>query len=146
MSNKKNNQLGMNFGTASNRLRKIIMFELIKRLNLDTCYQCGCKIDNANEFSVEHKIPWLDSENASGLFFDLDNIAFSHLKCNSGAKRSNHDAEKIKIKAINILTLDSQFFDSMTDANIKLGIPTGSISRILQKKRKTAKGYTFEFA
>ena len=38
-----------------------------------------------DEFSVEHKIPWLDSDDPIGLFFSLDNIAFSHHSCNSGA-------------------------------------------------------------
>lgn len=40
-----------------------------------------------NNLSIEHKIPWLNSENPQGLFFDLQNIAFSHLSCNVGAAR-----------------------------------------------------------
>lgn len=38
-------------------------------------------------FSIEHKIPWLDSEDPTGLFFNLDNISFSHKSCNYEAKR-----------------------------------------------------------
>lgn len=80
---KKNDQLGMNVGTASNRLVKDILFSLIK----DTpCHHCGGSLDRDN-FSIEHKTPWLDSEDPVGLFFDLDNITFSHLSCNSGAAR-----------------------------------------------------------
>jgi len=40
-------------------------------------------IDSVEELSIEHKIPWLN--NSSELFWDLDNIAFSHLICNTRA-------------------------------------------------------------
>jgi len=39
------------------------------------------------ELSIEHITPYLDSDDPKKLFFDLNNIAFSHLKCNSGAAR-----------------------------------------------------------
>ena len=77
----------MPIGTASARLKKNIMFDLLCRLNENKCYQCGEIIENAENLSVEHKIPYLHSENPQELFFNLDNIAFSHLKCNIGAAR-----------------------------------------------------------
>lgn len=86
-SDKKDSQLGMSNGTATARLRKNILFSMIKKLELDVCFQCGNKIETVDELSIEHKIPWLDSEDPIRLFFDLDNIAFSHLKCNVGAVR-----------------------------------------------------------
>lgn len=36
---------------------------------------------------IEHKIPWLDSDKPKELFFDLENIGFSHLSCNIKARR-----------------------------------------------------------
>ena len=72
--------LGMPHGTATNRLRKMIMFDLLKRLGEDFCYRCENIIENVDDLSVEHKKPWL--WNDKKLFWDLDNIAFSHLKCN----------------------------------------------------------------
>lgn len=84
---KKTQQLGMPIGTASNRLRKNILYEFIVRLNLDVCFQCGKKIENVDDLSIEHKIPWLDSVNPKEKFFDIDNITFSHLKCNASAAR-----------------------------------------------------------
>lgn len=84
---KKSEQLGMSHGTASNRLRKAIMFALVKEAGLDVCFQCGEQIKDIGNLSIEHKIPWLDSKDPAGLFFDLNNIAFSHLKCNIGAGR-----------------------------------------------------------
>lgn len=74
-------------GTASNKLKKSLMFSMIVKLELDICFQCGRKINTCDEMSVEHKIPWLHSKDPKALFFSLDNIAFSHLKCNIGAAR-----------------------------------------------------------
>lgn len=84
---KKSQQLGMPIGTASHKLRKSIMFDLLKQLNKNFCFQCGTEIESVNELSIEHKIPYLDSDNPKELFFDLDNIAFSHLSCNCSAGR-----------------------------------------------------------
>ncbi len=79
----KSAQLGENFSAAHNRLRKMILFDLVKRLGLDVCYRCGKKIQTARELSIEHIVDWQGSSNPIGLFYDLTNIAFSHLTCNS---------------------------------------------------------------
>ena len=84
---KKKEQLGMDCSTAANRLKKQIMFAYVKRCGDDECFRCGEKIESESELSVEHKIPWLDSDDPKGLFFDFDNIAFSHLICNTKASR-----------------------------------------------------------
>lgn len=84
---KREEQLGIKFGTATHRLRKLIMFDFVKRLNLDICFQCHQKITDINSFSIEHKIPYLDAENVKELFFSLENIAFSHLSCNVAVSR-----------------------------------------------------------
>ena len=97
---KKLEQLGIPIGTASNRLRKSIIFMLLKKLNLNFCYQCGGEIESERDLSVEHKEGWIDSEDPMKLFFDLDNIAFSHLSCNckdggkfkKGVKHPSHRA------------------------------------------------------
>jgi len=86
-NNKRAEQLGMPIGTASNRLRKMILFSLIQELHRNICFRCSKPIENIDDFSIEHKIAWLDSENPIGLFFDLNNISFSHMSCNSGAGR-----------------------------------------------------------
>lgn len=46
------------------------------------------KINTVEELSIEHKTPWLNSNNPKELYFDLNNIAFSHLSCNIGARRN----------------------------------------------------------
>lgn len=82
---KKKNQLGMDPGTASNRLIKDLLFKMLSERG-DKCFQCGLDMTRSN-FSIEHKVPWLDSEDPVGLYFDLDNVAFSHRSCNVGARR-----------------------------------------------------------
>ena len=84
---RKKKQLGMNPSTASHRLKKSILFDFAKRLGLNWCYQCGAEIEDINKFTVEHKTPWMNSPNPKELFFDLDNIAFSHASCNYSVVR-----------------------------------------------------------
>ncbi len=72
--------LGMPYGTAANRLKKRILFSLVQKLNMDACYRCGKKIKDVSHLSIEHKEPWLNV--SVDLYWDLNNIAFSHLACN----------------------------------------------------------------
>ena len=81
--------LGIAYGTACNKLRKMIMFDLLKQLNKNFCYRCGKEIKNINDLSIEHKKPWLYI--GKDLFWDLNNIAFSHLKCNKPNRQSGGD-------------------------------------------------------
>lgn len=82
---KKEEQLEMNMSTASYALRKKILFSFIVRAGENTCYRCGLKIENEEDLTIDHKISWLDVDPA--LFWDLDNVAFSHPICNSKAQR-----------------------------------------------------------
>lgn len=82
MVKSKKEQLGMPFGTANAILKKNIIYSMAKILNMDNCHQCKQKINSIDEFSIEHKEPYLYSENPKGLFFDFNNIAFSHRSCN----------------------------------------------------------------
>lgn len=79
---KKKEQLGMHLGTASARLRKLLIFNFLKELKRDYCFQCKLQIKNIEELSIEHKKNWMYSEDPIKFFFDLNNIAFSHLTCN----------------------------------------------------------------
>jgi hypothetical protein len=90
---KKRAQLGMDAGTASHQLKKSILFHFIQILKKDICHQCGNPIESVNDLSVEHIIPWLDSDDPKGLFFDLNNIAFSHPSCNYSARRCYHKGD-----------------------------------------------------
>lgn len=77
--------LGMPMGTAANKLRKALLYKFAKDLGLDECFQCGLAIASLEDFSIEHKKPWQGAANPLESFMDLENIAFSHLSCNSRA-------------------------------------------------------------
>ena len=85
---KKAEQLGMPHGTACNKLRKLILFRLIQQLEQDACSHCGKPIVHADQLSIEHIKPWLDAEDPKVLFWDLNNIRFSHTTCNYGSRRN----------------------------------------------------------
>jgi len=84
---KKSELLGLQFGTACNKLRRLIMFQLVQETGRDVCFQCGELIESVDELSIEHKQPWSVSENPREAFFDLSNIAFSHNRCNIPSNR-----------------------------------------------------------
>lgn len=90
-NDKKTEQLGINYSTANGRLVKDILWSLIVRTEQDSCCKCG-EAMTRETFSIEHVIPWQDSENPVELFFDLSNISFSHLKCNIGAARKKESS------------------------------------------------------
>lgn len=78
--------LGMPYGTACNQLRKKILFRVLcGRILSRDCFRCGQPIESVEELSVEHKVPWQSAADPVASFFDLDNIAFSHLRCDSWA-------------------------------------------------------------
>src|SRR5271166_6279471 len=85
----------MPLSTANYRLYRLILFEMVRRLDLNLCFQCGRRIATVEEFSVEHKKPWLDVSPL--LFWDLSNIAFSHGSCNSNAARKNVEAMHLAV-------------------------------------------------
>jgi hypothetical protein len=87
---RKSAQLGMNASTANHRLKVDILWNLVEKTEQDLCFHCGL-VMTRETFSIEHKVPWLHEPNAFELFFDLDNISFSHLKCNVGAARRYED-------------------------------------------------------
>jgi hypothetical protein len=94
-------QLGLDYGTANNRLKKMLLYHLAQKLDMHWCFRCGAEIDTLRQFSVDHKIPWLHDEKAKELFWDLDNIAFSHLSCNSRDSRGSQNQKGKKCPALN---------------------------------------------
>lgn len=116
-TNKKAQQLGINPSTASGRLVKDLLFNFVINQGIQ-CYHCNEPLTR-DTFSIEHKVPWLDSDNPKFNFFNLKNISYSHLKCNILAGRKpnrkykNKD-EKLKAHAKrekdrwNLLSKDEQ--------------------------------------
>jgi hypothetical protein len=87
--------LGMPQGTASNRLRKMLLFRQLKKHNENTCVRCGKEIETVDELSVEHIKPWEGI--SADLFWNLDNVAFSHMKCNVPHVRRGSNGQLRKV-------------------------------------------------
>tara|TARA_R110002020_G_scaffold197537_1_gene398657 strand:- start:21 stop:338 length:318 start_codon:yes stop_codon:yes gene_type:complete len=70
----------------------MLFFRLVRQLGLDDCHRCDEKIENYKQLSIDHIETWLNKSN--DLFWDTDNIAYSHLSCNSAksaaAPESSH--------------------------------------------------------
>lgn len=90
---RRSEQLGMPFGTAYHQLRKLVLFSLLVRHNENICYKCSKVIGNAKELSIEHKKPWLHI--STELFWDTNNVAFSHLVCNTPDRRGGYKLRKV---------------------------------------------------
>lgn len=73
-------QLGMSHGAATSRLRKLVLFRQLQKCHDNICIRCNNVIATADELSIEHIEPW--EGRSAELFWDLDNVAFAHMKCN----------------------------------------------------------------
>lgn len=81
-------QLGMDFSLANQKLMRMVVWNLAKICGMDNCYQCKQPIVKPEQLSLEHKQPWRGAngrESRPDLFWNLDNIAFSHTWCNCGS-------------------------------------------------------------
>lgn len=133
-STKKNNQLGQPFGTANNQLKKELLYSLVSRLGLNICFRCDEPITDSRQLSVDHKIDWIDSENPKQLFFDLNNIAFSHLSCNC---RAGTGGSKNKITSLD----DKRIKHGTDNAYTKFGCRCESCkeAKSLRNKKRVRK-------
>ena len=85
IKDKKSTVLGQNISTASSRLKKLLLYKLLVDYAINICYRCNELIEDEAELSIDHKIAWLNSATPVELFYDLDNIGFSHFRCNARA-------------------------------------------------------------
>ena len=68
------------FSTANYRMQRQLLFHLLKKHGENVCFRCGGRIETYTDMTIDHKKPWLED---SSLFWDMENIAFSHSACNS---------------------------------------------------------------
>ena len=74
--------LGMSGGSANNRMRNNVVFRLAGKLDMLTCFRCGQPITSVGDLSYDHIKEWRKADDPASLFFDAENIAFSHRLCN----------------------------------------------------------------
>lgn len=80
----------MPIGTANARLRKLVLFDVLQRHGENVCCRCGERIESVEELSLEHKKPWLNV--SPELLWDLDNVGFSHARCNQPHTRGEMES------------------------------------------------------
>ncbi len=80
-------QLKMPYGTATNKLRLKVIFDLLREFSRCLCCRCGILIDAPENLSVVHLEPWMDE--SPRLFWRTDNIAFSHRSCDAARQEKN---------------------------------------------------------
>lgn len=81
----RSNILGMSYNKAGRALRKALLFNFAQLTGMQNCFRCGKKIESVTEFTIDHKVDWQNSAKPKELFLDINNIAFSHHRCNSAA-------------------------------------------------------------
>src|ERR1700756_1607234 len=87
--------LGMPHGTACNRLRKMVLFDVLRKHGENVCFKSAEGIATPEELSIEHKEPW---EGVSiVLLWSLENSAFSHLRCNRNQRHEGGGAKRRKV-------------------------------------------------
>lgn len=117
---KRSDQLGMAISTARSQLLNRLLFRELTANGECKCHRCGQAIKSADDLSIDHKEPWMNKSNAVELFFDLENISYSHRSCNSSARRC----------ALNVRA-DSGFKGVMVCKDVKR---TAKYKAVLQKK------------
>jgi len=90
----KSKLLGMSFHTARARLERDLLFKFATELG-HVCYRCQQPMPRDN-FSVDHMENWSTAESPIKAYFDLKNVAFSHIHCNAAntSKRKYFTAEE----------------------------------------------------
>jgi hypothetical protein len=92
----KEQQLGDSQGNARNRLQSLLIVDLLNRLKINSCHRCGDAI-TPDSLSFDHIQQWMSASDPVASFYSMDNIAFSHLRCNcrhtsgSHGKRTSRD-------------------------------------------------------
>lgn len=95
LSDRTYQKLGLHKSSAQRKLVRILLFEYVKNSGDNFCWQCGEEITELDKFSIEHKKPWSCAEDPKQAYFDLDNVTFSHLSCNSQKIRNSPHRRKL---------------------------------------------------
>jgi len=86
----------MPYGTAEKHLRKSMLHALAQQSGKDSCRWCQTKIESSGDLAVVHIQDWADD---AALYWDLNNVAFSHVSCAAerGGIQQEDQMERIKV-------------------------------------------------
>jgi hypothetical protein len=94
----------MPFSTAERRLRKAVIHELAAQLGKNKCSRCGTEIKSPEDLAIIHLRDWQDDP---ARFWDLTNIAFSHVGCEA-PEDGQRQEETRKMKRVEVKLEDEQ--------------------------------------
>jgi len=97
----KESQLGMKLCQARTLLHRKLIFSLIEKSDQNLCFKCSRPMTE-NNYSIEHRDEWLYADDPVKAYFNMDNIAFSHRKCNKGNRGRGSKSKTTKFKGIYI--------------------------------------------
>lgn len=89
-SEKFKEQIGLSVSTARNRLIKLLVSKMLDERG-EVCFRCGKPLNG--DWTIDHVENWLDSDDPVALFFDVENVAYSHHACNSRHTRNYSGVE-----------------------------------------------------
>lgn len=69
----------------------MLLFKYVQLAGHDVCHRCQRKIESITDFSIEHRAAWQRAADPKSAFFDLEDIAFSHLRCNVAAGNQSRE-------------------------------------------------------
>ena len=95
--------LGMPYGTAEKHLRKSVIYELARQCGKNFCRWCGATISSPEDLAVVHIQDWSDDADR---FWDLSNVAFSHVSC--AARMGGIQQEVKKVERIKVTVIDGR--------------------------------------
>jgi len=84
--------LGMSRTTARHRLYRNLIWDMFTKLHGRICYRCKGPLHN-DDWHIDHIQPWAIASKPAEMYFNLENIALSHSKCNiiHGASLTDED-------------------------------------------------------
>ena len=134
---KRGELLGMTFPTAQSRMQKALLFKLAG--DVVSCYRCKQPITDIVEFSIDHKESWQKAQDPIEAFFNLENVTFSHIKCNmsAGGKMCggvNHFKTNLTEDNVRDIRKRRASGESLKELSNEFGINKSGISAIANRR------------
>jgi hypothetical protein len=93
---RKSDLLGLCFSKARRLLVNSIIRSYFSNEDGEVfCYRCGLEIDRTQMLTLEHKDSWATAPDPLVAYLSLSNIAASHHKCNTNARRKRGGRDPI---------------------------------------------------
>lgn len=86
----------MSYRDAQRQLVRKMAFLYFLKLQKGKCFRCGGYLDE-DTWHLDHKEAWARARHPRSKFWDPDNLAASHGRCNAAAARKKTKGEREKL-------------------------------------------------